>query len=128
MHPVNPSEKQGCGGGHSQRLDTEIQAATKNGDFPNQRGGGGIYIYTTFNKIKLTTVNRQVNRMCNCNIGIYTVTRIHLYVSTMMLLCTQLLIGQYYDALGIYTVTNINLFYHKQSISQHFLKYFIFSV
>ena len=40
MHPVNPSEKQGCGGGHSQRLDTELQAATKNGDFPNQRGGG----------------------------------------------------------------------------------------
>ena len=38
MHPVNPSEKQGYGGGHSQRLDTEIQAATKNGDFPNQRG------------------------------------------------------------------------------------------
>ena len=42
MHPVNPSEKQGCGGGHSQRLDTEIQAATKNGDFPNQRGGEGL--------------------------------------------------------------------------------------
>ena len=38
MHPVNPSEKQGCGGGHSQRLDTELQAATKNGDFPIQRG------------------------------------------------------------------------------------------